>query len=230
MVKSGKRMKTIAEDCPTAFIKYHRGIGALKMHLQTPRDFLTTCEVFWGPTGSGKSRACSEAADSDDVYWLSNEMCRNSTSWWDGYDGQTTVVLDDFYCWLPLNTMLRMLDRYPYLVQTKGGARHFLAKRVLITSNSDPAEWYRNVSGPAAHAVHALRRRIQKVTFIGYGPNKDLKTCPCGKPEECDRFHQEREVAILNPIQSWNPNGSHRADSSVIPRRFARPAFARDRT
>jgi hypothetical protein len=229
LVKSGKRMKIIAEDCPTAFIKYHRGIAALKMHLQTPRDFVTECQVFWGPTESGKSRACAEIAG-EDVYWLSNEMCRGSTSWWDGYDGQSTVVLDDFYCWLPLNTMLRMLDRYPFLVQTKGGARHFLAKNVLITSNSDPAEWYHNVNGLAAHAVHALRRRIQKVTFIGYGPNKDLKTCPCGKPSECAKYHQEREAAIPIPIQNWNPNGSPRVESSVIPERFARPPFAKDRT
>lgn len=35
-----------------------------------------------------------------------------------GYVGQPTVVFDDFYSWFPYDFILRLLDRYPLVVNT----------------------------------------------------------------------------------------------------------------
>lgn len=66
-------------------------------------------------------------------------------TWWDGYSGQSTVIIDEFYCWLGLDFVLRLLDRYPFAVETKGGSVQFTSKRVVFTSNAPSTEWYATV-------------------------------------------------------------------------------------
>ncbi len=81
--------------------------------------------------------------------------------WWDGYDGQEDVVMDDFYGWLKWSFLLNLLDRYPMLVPIKGGTKEFVAKRVFITSNKKPEMWY-----PNQIDIAPLVRRLEHVEEI----------------------------------------------------------------
>ena len=38
--------------------------------------------------------------------------------------------------------MLRLLDRYPCQVETKGGSINFAPKKIIILSNKAPEDWY----------------------------------------------------------------------------------------
>jgi hypothetical protein len=67
----------------------------------------------------------------------------NQAIFFDGYDGQEDVVVDEFYGWIPYDLLCRMCDRYPLLVDTKGGAVQFCPKRIWITSNKKPEDWYK---------------------------------------------------------------------------------------
>ena len=82
-----------------------------------PRDHKTVVIVLWGPT------ELARVADSNKhtlrPFW------KNKSKWWDGYCQEEHVVLDDFYGWIKFDEMLRLLDRYPLLVETKGGTTHF---------------------------------------------------------------------------------------------------------
>lgn len=42
--------------------------------------------------------------------------------------------------------MLKMLDKYPIMVDIKGGRVPFLFSKIYITSNVDPKDWYPNVN------------------------------------------------------------------------------------
>lgn len=86
-----------------------------------------------------------------DAYW------KQRSQWWDCYEHKH-VVMDDFYGWLPFDTLLRICDRYPLLVETKGGQTKFNAEVLVITSNQRPQEWYPNVSN-----FDAFVRRVDKV-------------------------------------------------------------------
>jgi len=46
-------------------------------------------------------------------------------------------------------------DRYPAIIDTKGGARNFLAKKIWITSNEEPANWWPRVG------LGAMTRRLE---------------------------------------------------------------------
>jgi len=141
-----------------AWVRYNRAFGEYKRIRTDPRDFKTEVQVIVGPTGTGKS---TYAAAQEDPYFKQN------SGWWDGYDGQTTVVLDDFYGWLKYDDMLRLMDRYPLLVQTKGGQRQFLARKLLITSNSLPRSWYSKIYEVQKNALPAFIRRVDKWIFMG---------------------------------------------------------------
>jgi len=76
-------------------------------------------------------------------------------TWWDGYSGQPVVVIDEFYGWLGYDFLLRLLDRYSFAVETKGGSVSFTSKLVIFTSNKPPSEWYRNIQdlGPLLRRI-----------------------------------------------------------------------------
>ena len=82
-------------------------------------------------------------------------------NWWDGYEQQETVVLDDFQGGLLFGFLLHLLDRYPLLVQVKGGTRVFNSKTIIITSNFAPDQWYTDPR--LAQNFPALERRLDTI-------------------------------------------------------------------
>jgi hypothetical protein len=116
-------------------------------------------EVIWicGDSGTGKSRM-AEDMGGQDVYDK-----RADSKWWDGYDGQETIILDDWRpskYWNVFNT-LGVLGGERMRVETKGG--HVIAKwtRIIITSIRRPEQyWSENHSD---EQVKQLLRRISKI-------------------------------------------------------------------
>jgi len=134
LVQSGGTIEAVADTYPVSVILFHRGIERLIGLRQRPRDFSTDVYWYYGPTGSGKTRAASAADPA--AYWKSP-----SDKWWCGYEGHETVIIDDYrtdFC--KFNFLLRLFDRYPMSVETKGGSRQFRAKVIYITTPKSPRE------------------------------------------------------------------------------------------
>jgi hypothetical protein len=107
---------------------------------------------LWGPTGSGKSRFCYESCP--EGYWKAPEH-----SWWDGYEGQEDVIVDDYrrdFC--KFSSLLRLFDRYPYQLNVKGSTVHFRAKRIFI---STPFDVRRTWEGRSDEDLQQLLRRVE---------------------------------------------------------------------
>lgn len=75
--------------------------------------------------------------------------------YFDGYDEHDTIILDEFYGWLPWDLLLRLADKYPLTLQTKGGSVNCAIKNLIITSNKGLLEWYPNIKD-----IDAFIRRI----------------------------------------------------------------------
>lgn len=118
--------------------------------------------VLWGPPGTGKSHKAREICKNNGGgHWFT---CGNGdNAWWDGYDPirHPVVVIDDFKGGIRYTTLLRMLDKYPLQVETKGSTRRFTPKIIVITSNSPPNQWYFQNQQDANHDSSALLRRLE---------------------------------------------------------------------
>lgn len=154
----GATEELIAEEHFGSWCRYQRSFKEYKRLRTEPRNFKTEVEVVVGPTGTGKS---TYANSHEDLYFKQN------SNWWDGYNGQATVVLDDFYGWIKLDEMLRMMDRYPLLVQTKGGQTQFLSKKLILTSNALPKTWYGKIFSNSPTSLAAFNRRVDKWIYMG---------------------------------------------------------------
>lgn len=138
----GKSIQEISKEHFPQFLKYRNSISAYVLLHQPPRMWEMENYIFWGKTGSGKTRAVYDTSEinGDTVYPLSQNA--NGTVWFDGYGGDDVVLIDDFYGWIKISYMLKLMDRYPMMVQVKGSALPFISKKIIITSNKPPNEWY----------------------------------------------------------------------------------------
>lgn len=145
------------EDIPSdVFVRNYSALRriAADFAVASPMEREVVC--FIGKTGVGKSRRAWEEAGLD-AY---PKGC--TTKFWDGYTGQQHVVIDEFSGEVGITHVLRWFDRYPCLVEIKGSCVPLSAKKIWITSNVHPKEWY-----PQANPFHveALLRRIQVTNF-----------------------------------------------------------------
>jgi len=153
-LKDGKTEAEISDELFSVWAKYNKCIDRYKrLHSSTNRQWATFTTVLWGPPGTGKTKYVNEKAGPD-AYWL-KKPGHNQTVFFDDYDGQEDVVIDEFFGWLPRDLMCRMCDRYPLMVDTKGGCVNFYPKRIWITSNLSPPEWWKNVG------LGAMERRLE---------------------------------------------------------------------
>lgn len=146
----------IANDHFGTWCKHHRAFREYKKLKTEHRKEKTEVIVYWGDSGTGKTRKVLEEAP--------NACWKTRDEWWDNYDNQDDVILDDFYGWLPYDFLLRLLDRYPLDINCKGGQKRFTSKRIFITSNKPPEEWYPNI----AYKEPLLRRIDKREHFTAF--------------------------------------------------------------
>lgn len=157
---AGASAAEIADAHFGSWIRYRESFEAYKR--LRPVDarngsWKTELVVLCGPSGTGKSRLAAELAGQDGYYFNAG-----GGKWWDGYDGQRVVVMDDFVGTVPFTEILRLADRYPHQVEVKGGTRTFSSKCIIITSNKRPEEWY----DPQRNHMQALYRRIDQFMWM----------------------------------------------------------------
>lgn len=157
-IDSSTNVRDFAIANPELYVRMHQGIDKLVYHHKKPRDFKTEVHIYWGVSGGGKTRKVFDDAKASNqtVYKKPNGH------WWDGYEGQDVVLIDDYdsECVLPFREFLQLNDRYPHQVPIKGAFRQFTSKKIVYTSNQDPIFWYPNLS---TESLKALKRRITSV-------------------------------------------------------------------
>ncbi|UNY50610.1 replication associated protein [Chifec virus UA15_2320] len=135
-----RSLREVAREKPAVYVHAYRGLENLRNLLVPiePRNLRTDVYVLVGPTRTGKTRlAAAFGKTFGEVYF------KNRSNWWHQYRQQPVVVLDDYYGWLAWDELLKICDRYPYKVETKGSHEEFTSEIVIITSNRHPTEWYK---------------------------------------------------------------------------------------
>ena len=150
-------LNELIEESPEIYVRYHRGLHRLfsKRQKKLAKVFRNVeVEVLIGKTGTGKTR---RATAGDDWFILPNSSDR---LWFDGYDGEKTLILDDFYGGIKYSVLLRILDGHSYLAPVKGSHVWAQWTKVIITSNAEVPSWYK------AGLTPALERRITAIIHL----------------------------------------------------------------
>lgn len=133
-----------------------------------------TC--IYGASGVGKSLYVSRVTK--------NQAYRPiNFKWWEGYDGDRAVVFDDIrgdFC--KFHELLKVLDIYPFRVETKGGSRQLQARNIFLTSPRNIVDSY---GERTAEEIYQLERRIHNlIEFVAGEPDpeddqqKPIPGCP----------------------------------------------------
>jgi len=158
LIQNGASLQDIAETCPKVMMMYPRGVRELMNFSQEKRTWKTEIYWLWGPSGSGKSQwawtTYPEAYSKDP-----------STKWWCGLVDQDTAIIDDFRPSkeMPFNFILRLFDRYPMQLETKGGQVQCLLKRIIVTSPFSPDQMLSNLEWTGVEQGIQLKRRLDHV-------------------------------------------------------------------
>jgi len=158
-VKAGASMLTIIDEARS--LQSIRTAEVLFKYLDKPRSEMTELHWLWGPTGTGKSHTAWTQAGPE-------AYAPVSSKWWDGYDRHECVVIDD--CrpeWFePIGGFagfLKLVDKWPYKVESKGSSRHFVAKRLYITCPMSPDDFWH---GQTEENINQFKRRITSVQHL----------------------------------------------------------------
>lgn len=196
-VRKGERLEKIAEDEPGTVIRYQRGLSWYASMYAPQRNWPMELIVYYGPSGCGKSRRAMETFPG--AYW------KPPGQWWPGYTGQETVVLDEFYGHsMAFSELLRLCDRYPLTVETKGGNVSFTSRRLVFTSNQHPKDWYnaeKTHQGP--WATNPLNRRLTEFgQIVEDWPQHLVVPMDYGAPQNDNPF--DINFIDLNPPDTPN--------------------------
>lgn len=156
MLKTDMTLEQLIEESPIDYVRYHRGLHRLYARRAQKLASIfrkLTVLVLIGPTGCGKTRRANAYPDH---YFLPV----GDKLWFDNYQGQTCLIIDDFYGNIKYGTLLRILDGYELQVPYKGGFTFAAWTTVIITSNQEPDAWYLRGFTPA------LKRRVTEVIHM----------------------------------------------------------------
>jgi len=178
-----------------AHVRSHRAFTKYRRLVVKRRNWPMEVRVYWGLTDTGKTRSVYAEFDAEEIYSLPPP--RSSGTYWDDYDGQRVVLVDEMYgnrfSWAFL---LQLLDRYPFKVPVLGDFVEFTSRIIIFTSNAHPGEWYNvsaNIWGPNANKENPFVRRLTEV-----------RAFPSGTLWEpsLEAVHRSISATLLTPVSA----------------------------
>nr|WAE43279.1 MAG: replication associated protein [Cressdnaviricota sp.] len=164
-IKEGKSTHDMLEADPNV-ARYEKAIKFMRFDfLEASSDrqqFGIDVYIFWGATGTGKSfTAVNLFGAAQDYFKIDCANADKGKIWFDGYEGQKLLIIDDFDSSLcTIGYMKVLLDKYKLRLPIKGLHTWACYGTVIITSNSQPNTWYTHASQPD---LAALERRITEI-------------------------------------------------------------------
>ena len=136
-IASGAPDRELWESHFDFMLRNFKAVREYKKVLSGVRSWKTELWLYLGVPGTGKSFMARNESPSFYV--------KPACQWWDLYEGQEVVIIDEYERhrrFLSYHDLLVLSDDSPQLVEVKNGFTQFLAKKVIITANSVPVEWF----------------------------------------------------------------------------------------
>lgn len=126
-----------------AMLKFHKGAAKFKQLIMAEKGRKwrkLTVTLVLGPTGIGKTRDAMywEEKDTDGNFLPRKDtykICGGDLSWWDGYEGQKNLVIDEYANQVKITELLGLLDGFIKRLPVKHAFSYALWTNVVITTN-----------------------------------------------------------------------------------------------
>lgn len=115
---------------------------------------------IYGKTGLGKSRYVMETFGYENVFRITDYVHP-----WDTYQGQETIVLEEFNSSFPIQKLLNYLDGYPLKLEARYSDKTACFLKIFLISNLSLEEQYPNIRDEQREVWLAFIRRIHKVIW-----------------------------------------------------------------
>lgn len=158
--------QAVALAMPELFVKYHRGLKELELAIQKPYTHTGVRGIWiYGEPGTGKSHA-ARLFDPD-------AFIKSQNKWWDGYNGQKTVLLEDLDTDVLGHYLKIWSDKWSCTGETKGGTVHLRYTTFIVTSNYKPSRLFQDY-----YMCEAVTRRFNVIEKTDQDQSIDFLTNP----------------------------------------------------
>lgn len=145
---SSTSLDEVVQQHPTQCIKYPTGIQFV---FRRTRPYIekwakTSLTVIIGPTRVGKT---SYVHKLEPILYTVPPIS-DGKMWFDDYQGEEAILIDDFYGEITYSLLLRYTDGHAINLPVKGGHVRRNYTRIYITSNSPVKTWYPNIRDRSA--------------------------------------------------------------------------------
>jgi len=176
----------IRENHPREYLIYFRTFKQIAVENLKPQAIVRSCFWLWGKPRVGKSRYCH--AKWPGAYW------KNANKWWDGYKGESAVVLDDLGTNHLSEHLKRWADRYKIIAEVKTSATALAYDTFVVTSNFHPDELFQELPEVTRQAI---RERFVVAEVTGYVGDQCFAVDPLDPEDEIPLDY------LLSPEEEW---------------------------
>ena len=204
-IDDGQSIQQLYDEHFSTMIQYRQGINDYIQHKRSTRRTQQT-KVIWiyGPTGTGKSKI---------AYDYDNEAYYKDLSdgkWWNSYEQQPTVIFDDLRKdTFKFHELLRLFDRYPLKVQTKGSMTEFNSNTIIVTANQHWKDMYANRQDE--DLAQLARRITHTINLHTYEPTMTINTAI----ELIDNCHNDNDNGM--PVKHNEPLPKFKTQHGNLP-------------
>lgn len=191
-ITDGATTRELANEFPSEYVRYSRGFERLGQRIHGSGRIGDEQRVWlYGGTGVGKSHMAWNVIQEDPDAWY----CKPPNKWWDNYDGQRGVFIDELRGdSAPFHYWLRVFDKYPCWVETKGGGCALRANWFIVATPRD-------IEGTFAEQtdedIEQMKRRFTEVYIDMENREHELQLLKTRFTEE-----EEEEEIDLNKSDS----------------------------
>lgn len=158
-VIGGENVSSILLEGSATAIRSQRALRDLRgavLRSQQPIWRPLTTTWAWGPTGYGKDRWAVADAMRREKSWVQVKLTA-PPQWFDGYDGQQVLILQEFKGQSNYEDMLGWMDGHPLLLPIKGSFVPAMYTEVVVTSIGMPEMYW-----PAIQDKSEINRRVSR--------------------------------------------------------------------
>lgn len=203
-ILGGASEEDILRNHPTSYLLHCKNVKTMIYDVCKTRhvDWNPCVIVFCGDSNTGKTFTIKKLAGPKAYYYICGQ---HNSSWWDGYTGQEDIVFNDWGKGAISVREFQNLWDNGVQVQVKGGTTRLMPKRVWISSNFDPVDWYDKVEDLNRKSIY--RRIDYCFCFAGDYDDATVTVRINTKPNTV-RPEVDDEILIYCG-QAWLPRTPH---------------------